>query len=64
MVQTNRRRNDAFAVGRDKGNDIIIRDLHSSSQRAWFTVRHDGVFENTGLGSSCGTVINGVHGTH
>lgn len=50
---------DAFTVGRGKGNDLVIRDLHVSGQHAKFTMRQDGVFEITDLGSSGGTFVNG-----
>lgn len=50
---------DAFSVGRNKSNDLVIRDLHVSGQHARFIVRHDGVFEIADLGSSGGTFVNG-----
>lgn len=50
---------DAFSVGRAKGNDLVIRDLHVSGQHAKFTVLQDGVFEIADLGSSGGTFVNG-----
>ena len=50
---------DAFTVGRHKSNDLVIRDLHVSGQHARFSLRQDGVFEVTDLGSSGGTFVNG-----
>ena len=50
---------DSFTVGRKKGNDLVIRDLHVSSQHAKLVVRKDGVFEIADLNSSGGTFVNG-----
>ncbi|MCB1279278.1 FHA domain-containing protein [Prosthecobacter sp.] len=50
---------DPFTVGRNKGNDLIIRDLHVSGQHAKFAARRDGVFEIVDLNSSGGTFVNG-----
>ncbi len=50
---------DPFTVGRNKSNDLVIRDLHVSSQHAKLVARKDGVFEIVDLGSSGGTFVNG-----
>ncbi len=47
-----------FTVGRNKSNDLVIRDLHVSSQHAKFAARKDGVFEILDLNSSGGTFVN------
>lgn len=47
-----------FTVGRNKSNDLVIRDLHVSSQHARFAARTDGVFEVVDLDSSGGTFVN------
>jgi len=49
---------DPFTIGRNKSNDLVIRDLHVSSQHAKLVVRKDGVFEVVDLGSSGGTFVN------
>lgn len=50
---------DPFIVGRGKSSNLIIRDLHVSSQHAKFAARRDGVFEILDLNSSGGTFVNG-----
>lgn len=50
---------DPFTVGRNKSNDLVIRDLHVSSQHAKLVIRKDGVFELMDLNSSGGTFVNG-----
>jgi pSer/pThr/pTyr-binding forkhead associated (FHA) protein len=49
---------DPFTIGRNKSNDLVIRDLHVSSQHAKLVARKDGVFEVVDLGSSGGTFVN------
>lgn len=49
---------DPFTVGRNKSNDLVIRDLHVSSQHAKLVARKDGVFEIVDLNSSGGTFVN------
>lgn len=49
---------DAFTIGRNKSNDLVIRDLHVSGQHAKLVVRKDGVFEILDLNSSGGTFVN------
>ena len=47
-------------IGRDTGNDIVVQDLNASRMHAQLDLDQQGVWVLTDLGSTNGTLVNGM----